>query len=407
MNSQQDAPHTAPRAGAAHAETRAVHTPVAEATGSRPLGVPIYQNHLFAFDDPDTLAAAFSGPDGAYFYSRLGNPTVRTLEAAAAGLEGGAAGLAAASGMGAINSVLLALLRSGDHVVAQRCLYGATIAMFDDLAGRWGVEVTYVSGSDPEEVRAALRPGTRLLYLETIANPTTQVVDLPALLALAREAGVTSVVDNTFATPMLCRPIEHGADVVVHSTTKYLGGHSDVLGGVAIFADAALHRKVWHYAVELGASADPFAAWLTVRGMQTLALRVRRQCDNAMALATRLAAHPAVASVAYPGLPGHPDHKVASRVLDGGYGGVLSFDLAGGREAGRTFAGAIRLATLAVSLGDVKTLVMHPASTSHRQLDEEQLRAAGIGAGMIRLAAGIEHPDDLWADLEQALDKVA
>jgi cystathionine beta-lyase/cystathionine gamma-synthase len=396
MNSPNDVPH---------AETRTVHAPVVEVAGSRPVGVPIYQGHLFAFDDADTMAEAFAGPDGAFFYSRLGNPTVRVLEEAVADLEGGVAGLAAASGMGAINSVLLALLSSGDHVIAQRCLYGATIAMLDDLAGRWGVEVTYVSGADPEEVRAALRPNTRLLYLETIANPTTQVVDLPALITVAKEAGVLSVVDNTFAGPTLCRPIEHGAEVVVHSATKYLGGHSDVLGGVAVFATEELHRKVWHYAVELGASADPFAAWLTVRGMQTLALRMRRHCDNALDLATRLAGHPAVASVRYPGLPDHPDHEVAVRLMPDGQGGVLSFDLTGGREAGKVFAGAVRLASLTPSLGGTKTHVLHPASTSHRQLGDEQLRAAGIGAGTIRVAVGIEHPDDLWADLEQALAK--
>ncbi|WP_433175068.1 trans-sulfuration enzyme family protein [Actinoallomurus sp. CA-150999] len=396
MNSPHDVPHP---------ETRTVHTPVVEVTGSRPLGTPIYQNHVFAFEDSDAMAEAFGGPDGAFFYSRLGNPTVRALEEAVADLEGGAAGLAAASGMGAINSVLLALLRSGDHVVAQNCLYGATIAMLDDLAERWGVEVTYVSGSDPEEVRAALRPNTRLLYLETIANPTTQVVDLPALFAVAKDAGVLSVVDNTFASPILFRPIAHGADIVVHSATKYLGGHSDVLGGVVVFATEELHRKVWHYAVELGASADPFAAWLTLRGMQTLALRMRRHSDNALDLAGRLAGHPAVASVRYPGLPDHPDHELASRLMPDGHGGVLSFDLAGWREAGKVFAGAVRLASLSPSLGTVKTYVMHPASTSHRQLTDEQLRAAGFGAGTIRVTVGIEHPDDLWADLDQALRK--
>ncbi|MEV5753024.1 aminotransferase class I/II-fold pyridoxal phosphate-dependent enzyme [Actinoallomurus sp. NPDC052308] len=396
MNSPQDK---------THAETRTVHPPVVEVEGSRPVGVPIYQGHLFAFDDADAMAEAFGGPEGAFFYSRLGNPTVRVLEEAVTDLEGGAAGLAAASGMGAINAVLLALLGSGDHVIAQGCLYGATIAMLDDLAARWGVEVTYVSGSDPEQVRAALRPNTRVLYLETIANPTTQVVDLPALIAVAKDAGVLSVVDNTFASPILCRPISHGADVVVHSATKYLGGHSDVLGGVAVFATEELHRKVWHYAAELGASADPFVSWLTVRGMQTLALRMRRHCDNALDLAGRLAGHPAVASVRYPGLPDHPDHEVAVRLMPEGQGGVLAFDLAGGREAGRIFAGAVRLAALTPSFGGVKTYVLHPASTSHRQLGDEQLRTAGIGPGTIRVAVGIEHPDDLWADLEQALAK--
>jgi methionine-gamma-lyase len=284
-------------------------------------------------------------------------------------------------------------------------VYGGTYAVFRDLADRWGVPVTYISGDDPEEMRAALRPATRLLFLETIANPTARVADLPALIELARSAGVLSVVDNTLATPVLCRPIEHGADIVIHSVTKYIGGHSDVLGGVAIFADPAVHRTVWHHATELGATADPFAAWLAVRGLQTLPLRVARQCENAAFLASRLVTHPAVERVHYPGLPDHPSHALATRLLSD-YGGLLSFDLAGGREAGAAFVGAVRLAALAPSLGDVKTLVLHPASTSHRQLSAEELHAAEIGVGTVRLAAGIEHPDDLWADIEQALDKV-
>ena len=386
-----------------HAESKAVHPPVADVSGSRPLGVPIHQGHVFSFEDPDALADAFAGPAAAFAYGRLGNPTVRTLEHAVAELEGGAGALATASGMGAINTVLFALLRSGDHVIAQRSLYGGTMAVLGDLAERWGVEVTYVAGDSAAEVRAALRPTTRLLYLETISNPTTRVADLPELLAAVRYAGVVGVVDNTFATPLLCRPLDHGADIVVHSATKYLGGHGDVLAGVAVFRSAELQHTVWEHASELGATVDPFTAWLTLRGLQTLALRVRRHCENALALAARLADHPAVAAVHYPGLPQHPDHELAGRLLTGGHGGVLAFDLVGGREAGHAFASAVRLASLAPSLGGVHTLVLHPASTSHRRLTDEQLRAAGIGAGTIRISVGIEHPDDLWADLDQAL----
>jgi methionine-gamma-lyase len=393
-----------------HRETRAVHVPVPQPTGSRPLNVPLYQGGLFAFDDAEAMAAAFDGPPrpagdaagGAFFYTRLANPTVRALEDAVADLEGGAGALATGSGMGAITSVLHGLLRSGDHVIAQRCLYGGTYATLRDLADRWGVEVTYVSGEDPGEIRAALRPRTRVLYLETIANPTTRVVDQPALIAAA--PGVFSVVDNTLATPLLCRPIEHGADVVVHSATKYLAGHADVLGGVAVFADAGLLREVWDHAIELGATADPFAAWLILRGMATLPLRLERACANAGIVAERLAAHPAVAAVHYPGLPSHPDHEVARRLLSGS-GAVLSVDLAGGRDAGRVFIESVRLASLTPSLGDVKTLVIHPASTSHRQLGSAALEAAGIGEGTVRIAVGIEHPEDLWADLDQALAK--
>ncbi|TQN28323.1 methionine-gamma-lyase [Haloactinospora alba] len=388
-------------------ESRTVHTPASEVHGSRPVGVPIHQNHTFTFDSAEDMAAAFTGPDGAYLYARFGNPTTSALETAVADLEGGAAALASASGMGAITSTVGALVGTGDHVVAQNCLYGGTLAFLADLERRWGVEVTRVSGEDPDEVRAALRPNTRVMVLETITNPTVRVVDLSALLGIAREAGVTSVVDNTFATPMLCRPLEHGADVVIHSATKYLGGHSDAMGGVAVFADSRTHGAVREHSVESGATLDPFAAWLTIRGMQTLALRVRAQCANAQALAERLSARPEVAAVHYPGLDTHPSRETARRVLPGGCGGVLAFELAGGKVAGEAFAGALRLCVLAPSLGDVKTLVMHPASTSHRQLGSEELAEAGITPGLIRISVGIEQLDDLWGDIERALEAAA
>jgi cystathionine beta-lyase/cystathionine gamma-synthase len=388
-------------------ETRTVHSPIPQPTGSNPLSVPIYQGHVFAFDGADEMADAFDGPDAAFFYSRLSNPTVRALEEAVTDLEGGVAGLAFASGMGAICGVVLGHVRAGDHVIAQTCLYGGTYSLLRDLADRWQVDVTFISGADPAEVRDALRPNTKLLYLETIANPTTQVVDLPALIEAAAPArpGLISVVDNTFATPLLCRPLEHGADVVVHSATKFLGGHCDILGGVAVFTSDELRRRVWDHGIILGACADPFAAWLALRGMQTLAVRVERQCATARHIAERLAGHPAVSRVAYPGLPGHPDYEVAERLLPAG-GAVLSFDLVGGRDAGRTFVEATRLCALTGSLGSVHTLILHPASTTHRQLDAASLAAASIGEGTIRLAVGVEHRDDLWNDIEQALAKV-
>ncbi|TDD61939.1 trans-sulfuration enzyme family protein [Actinomadura rubrisoli] len=387
-----------------HPQTRAVHPSVVAPEGSRPLGVPIYQGHLFAFDDAGDLAAAFDGPDRAFMYSRMSNPTVRSFELAVTELEGGAGALATASGMGAINAVLTALLRSGDHVIAQSSLYGGTYALLRDLADRWGVELTHISGDDPAEVREALRPNTRLLYLETVANPTTHVTDLPAFAGAVRGTGVLTVVDNTFA-PLLCRPIEHGVDVVVHSATKFIGGHGDILGGVAVFADPAVHRRVWDHAIELGSTADPFAAWLAVRGLATLPLRMARQSATALDLARRLAAHPSVARVHYPGLIDHPQHELARHLLPDGSGGVLAFELAGGREAGRVFSEAVRLVSLGPSLGNVATLAMHPASTSHRQMDAASLAAAGIGEGTVRLSVGLEHPDDLWADIEQALEK--
>ncbi|MFF5768119.1 trans-sulfuration enzyme family protein [Streptomyces tanashiensis] len=384
--------------------TRAVHV-VNEPfpSGSRPLSVPLVQSSAFAFDSAADLADAMAGPDGRYVYSRRGNPTVRALEQTLAGLEGGEGAIAFASGMGALSGVLLALLRPGDRVVAQRCLYGGTHAVLSDLAERYGIEVVRISGDDPAELTdAAVHPATRLLVMETIANPTGQVPDLPGLLAAARALGVTSLVDNSLASPVLCRPLELGADIVVHSTTKYLSGHSDVLGGAAVFADGALRRRVWPRTVELGACADPFAAWLTLRGIPTLPLRMREHCANAAALAELLAAHRAIGSVHYPWRADHPSYGIARKVLAGG-GGLLSFRLAGGREAGRAFIERVRLAKLALSLGGVETLVAHPASTSHRELDENELAAAGIAPGLVRMSVGIEDVEDLWKDMEQAL----
>jgi methionine-gamma-lyase len=385
-----------------HLETRAIHTAAPALNGSRPVSVPLYQTSTFAFTDPAACAAALNDPDAGFAYSRYRNPTTQALEDAVADLEGGAAAIATGSGMGAINAVLLALLRPGDHVIAQRCLYGGTFSVFTGLAARYGIDVSYITGRDPAELTAALRPGSRLLFLETIANPTVAVSDQPALLKAGRAAGLTCVVDNTFATPVLCRPIEHGADIVVHSATKYLGGHDDVTLGLIVSARGEVHRTLWKSSVDLGAAADPFAAWLTVRGLKTLSLRMDRHCSNAAFLAERLAAHPAVATVLWPGLPSHPDHAVARGLLSG-YGGMVAFDVAGGREAGLRFITALRLAAMAPSLGGVETLVLHPASTSHRQLDAAGLSAAGIGEGSIRVSVGLEHPEDLWADFGQAL----
>jgi cystathionine beta-lyase/cystathionine gamma-synthase len=367
----------------------------------RPVAEPLQQSSIFAFDDPTALAAAMAGPDGAFAYSGYTNPTVRAFEDAISGLEGGTAALATASGSAAMATVLHSTLRAGDHVVVQRAVYGGTGAALADLAGRWGVAVTPITGDDPAELRAALRPTTRVLVLETIANPTGFVPDLPALAAEAHRDGVLVVVDNTFATPLLCRPFEHGADVVVHSATKYLGGHHDVVGGVAVFADRERYRAAWTQALRLGTAPDPFAAWLILRGMKTLRLRVRQQNESAATLAGRLADHPAVTTVHFPGLPGHPSHARATRLLSG-FGGTLAFDLADG-DAVRAVLRELRVVLNAGSLGGTETTAMHPASTSHRHLDEPALRAAGISAGTVRISLGIEPVEDLWADLAQAL----
>lgn len=386
-----------------HPHTRAIHVPVPGLGASRPVGVPIYQTSTFAFTDPQACADALNDPGAGFAYSRYRNPTTKALEEAVADLEGGVDAIATSSGMGALNGVFLGLLRPGDHVIAQRALYGGTFSVFTGLADRYGIEVTYIGGSDTAELSGALRPRSRMLFLETIANPTVAVSDQPALLAAGRSAGLTCVVDNTFATPMLCRPFEHGADIVVHSATKYLGGHDDVTLGLIVSREGQAHRTLWKQTVDLGVTADPFAAWLTIRGLKTLPLRMARHCENAAYLAERLAGHPGVAAVHWPGLPGHPDHAVARRILSSGFGGMIAFDLAGGREAGLRFIAGLRLAAMAPSLGGAETLVLHPASTSHRQMDTDGLRAAGISPGTIRVSVGLEHPQDLWADFERSL----
>jgi cystathionine beta-lyase/cystathionine gamma-synthase len=320
-----------------------------------------------------------------------------------ADLEGAAEGLATASGMGAIATVLLSLAGAGDHLVAQRELYGGTWSLLAHTAPRLGIEVSFVEAGDLDAVRAALRPTTRAIYAETIANPTMTVADLPALAAAGAAAGLPLVVDNTVASPYLCRPIEHGAAVVVHSATKYLGGHSDVVGGIALFASPERHAAAWRAMIELGASADPFAAWLVLRGTKTLALRMRAHGANARLLADLLAAHPKVTRVWWPGLAGHATADLAAKLLDGDPG-MLSFELEGGRASGRRLIESTRVAKLAASLGSVETLVSHPASTTHRQYDADALAAAGIGEGMVRVSVGLEDGDDLVEDFTQALE---
>ena len=385
--------------------TRAIHAGRLPLPAERPLATPIWQTSTFVFDDAEHYANTLRQPRQGYVYSRYENPTTAALEATVADLEGAVEGLATASGMGAIATVLLSLAGTGDHVVAQRDLYGGSHSLLAHTAPRFGIEVGFVDAGDPDAVRAALRPATRAIYAETIANPTMTVADLPALAGAGAAAGIPLVVDNTVASPYLCRPLEHGADIVVHSATKYLGGHSDVVGGLALFADPERHAAAWRTMIELGASPDPFAAWLVLRGVKTLPLRMRAHGANARRLAELLDAHPKVARVYWPGLPGHPTARLAGELLDGDPG-LLSFDLEGGRAAGRRFIEATRVAKLAASLGSVETLVSHPASTTHRQFAPDALAAAGIGEGMVRVSVGLEDGADLAEDFTRALEVV-
>jgi len=368
-----------------------------------PTSVPIYQAATFSSADADELGAVTTGATAGYVYGRLGNPTVDALADAAAELHGAEAGFAAASGMATIHLVLGSLVGAGDRIVATRNLYGTTRALLTTVLARYGVTTAFVDQADPAAVEAALVAApTRVLYLETISNPTIAVADLPALAALGHRHGAAVVVDNTFASPALCRPHEHGADLVVESATKYLSGHSDVLAGVVTGSRARIEAvRALH--VETGGTLAPFSAFLVLRGIPTLALRMERHAATASRLAAFLETAPGVARVLYPMLRSHPDHAIAARLLASG-GGMLAVELAAGAAGARVFVDALRIPERTASLGTIHTIVVHPPSTTHRQLSAEELAEAGIAAGLLRVSVGLEDGDDLLADVAQALE---
>jgi cystathionine beta-lyase/cystathionine gamma-synthase len=368
----------------------------------RPTSVPIYQSATFSSHDADELAAVLTDQQPGYAYSRIDNPTTSALAAAVAELEGGEAGQAFATGMAAIHAALLSLVSAGDRIVTTRAVYGSTRALQANVLGRFGVTTQYVDITDHAAVEAALAAApARLLYAETISNPTIVVADHAALAAIAHRHGATYVVDNTFASPYLCRPLEFGADLVVESATKYLGGHSDVLAGV-VCGSHQLVRRVRDVQIDTGGSLAPLAAFLVLRGIATLAVRMERHATTAAALAAWLERQDGVVRVHHPSLTSHPQHGLAARELKLG-GGMLAFELAGGRAAGAAFIDALSVTELTASLGSVHTMVVHPASTTHRQLDDRALAEAGIAPGLLRVSAGLEDVEDLVADFEGAL----
>ncbi|MCU1588848.1 MAG: Cystathionine gamma-lyase [Frankiales bacterium] len=391
--------------------TRAVHTPVPPRPEQEPLGLPIYRTAAWAFETADEYRDVLNDSRPGYSYSRVDNPTADAFAQGVAALEGAGvdapvAGQPFASGMAAISTVLMALTRAGAHVVCPREVYGGTYGLLSDLLSRFGVTTTFVDTTDLDAVRSAIRPETTVLWGETLANPTMTVADLPGLAAVAHEAGLTFVVDSTFASPAVCRPLEHGADVVVHSATKYIGGHSDVTGGVAV-GSPELIARIRHDRIELGGSLSPDDAYLLHRGLATLPLRVARHCASALTVATALVDHPSVERVDHPGLTGHRDHGLAVKLFDEGrYGAVVTITPRGGREAGVALCDRLRLIRVATSLGGTHSKVSHVASTTHRQLDDDALAAAGIGAGAVRISVGLEDPDDVIADVVQALNSL-
>ncbi|MGH2691755.1 MAG: trans-sulfuration enzyme family protein [Actinomycetota bacterium] len=384
--------------------TRALRTEV-ELGEAKSVSVPIYQTATFSFDDPEGLADTIGrGKDAGFVYSRWHNPTRAALEDVVADLERGERAVSFGSGMAAITTTLAALLRTGDHAVSSPSLYGGAYSVMTKLLPRWGIEATLAASHRVEDMVAALRDDTKVCYTETIGNPNVPVPDLEALARSCREREILLVVDNTFASPYLCNPLAMGVDVVVHSTTKYLGGHHDLIGGIAVGGHDVL-GDVREMSIDLGGIAGPLDAWLVLRGVQTLALRMERHTENGLALAQMLEAHEKVERVWYPGLASHPDHEVAGRILPKGAGGMMSFELAGGLDAGRRFQESLEVALVAPSLGGTHTLATHPPTVTHTQLTPEQRQALGISDGLIRVSVGIEDQADILEDFERALEK--
>jgi O-acetylhomoserine (thiol)-lyase len=416
-------------------DTRAVHA------GQRPdpytgaRAVPIFQTTSYVFEDPESAAAYFNLQEYGNTYSRIMNPTVATFEERIGNLEGGAGGVAFASGLAAQAAAFFTMLEPGDHVVASGALYGGSVTQLKHLSRKLGLELTFVNPDEVDAWRAALRDNTKLLYGETIGNPGGNVLDIQAVANVAHGIGAPLMIDNTFATPYLCRPIEFGADIVVHSATKFIGGHGTSIGGVVVEAGTfdwsngrypivadpspAYHGLAFHETFgmygylmklraeslrDLGACMSPFNAFLFLLGLETLPLRMDRHVENALGVARFLQQHPAVERVRYPGLPDSPYAPLVSKYLPKGAGAVFAFDLAGGREAGQRFIQSLQLWSHLANVGDAKSLVIHPASTTHRQLSDQELVAAGITAGTIRLSVGLETLDDLIWDLERGLN---
>ena len=388
-----------------HKSTRAIHAGKLEPTIFGEVSVPIFQTSTFAFPSAEEGAARFAGSAPGYIYTRLDNPTIAALETTLVSLEGGTAAMATATGMAAIATVFLTLLGRGDHVVSTKCVYGATRVLLETELARFGVEVSFVDTSRIDNLQPALRPNTRMVYLESPTNPTMELTDLEAACAIARAAGALSVVDNTFASPYLQRPLELGADVVVHSLTKFINGHSDVVGGAIVVRDPALAKTLRRGLILFGGTMDPHQAWLIQRGVRTLPLRLEKAQENAARLAQFLDQHPKVTWVSYPGLARHPQHAIACRQMDG-FGAMICFGVKGAVAAGARLMNSVRLITLAVSLGGVETLIEHPASMTHALVPRAEREQASIKDELVRLSVGCEAYEDLEADLSQALEQV-
>lgn len=401
-------------------------------TGAR--AAPLYQTTSYVFDSPEHAASLFNLATFGNIYTRLSNPTTSVFEERMAALENGRAALATASGQAAEMAAILTILKAGDHIVSASTLYGGTYTLLDVNLRKLGIETTFVDPDDPENFRKALRPNTRLLYGETVGNPGLNILDIEAVAKIAHDAGVPLMIDNTVPSPYLCRPLDHGADIVVHSATKYIGGHGTTMGGVIVesgrfpwdngnfpemvspspgyhgvvfyetFGDFAYTVKARCESMRVyGPTISPFNSWMLLQGLETLHVRMDRHCDNTMAVAKHLTAHPLVEWVNYPGLEGNRYYDLARKYMPKGASGLLTFGLKGGIKAGEKFIESVQFMSHLANIGDAKTLVIHPASTTHRQLNEDEQRKAGVAPDMVRISVGIETLDDILWDIDQAL----
>ena len=367
------------------------------------VSVPIYQSSTFAFKSAEHGAALFQGTEDGYIYTRIGNPTNKALEDCVTALENGWGAMATASGMAAISTVYLAFLDRDSHLISTSAVYGPSRTVVEREFSRFGIQSDFIDTSDIEQIKKCLKPNTKILFIETPANPTMILTDIRACSALAREHGLILVVDNTFSSPMLQNPLDLGADIVIHSLTKFINGHSDVVGGIIVAKDESRFQQLRKVLTLMGGTIDPHQAWLVLRGVKTLALRVEKSQENAMKLAPFLEGHPKVEWVNYPGLESHPQHELAARQMKG-FGSMLCFGLKGGFEAGRKMINAVKLCTLAVSLGGVESLIQHPASMTHAGVPAEERKKAGITDDLIRLSVGCEDLEDIKEDLNRAIE---
>ncbi len=383
--------------------TRAIHHGYDPMSAEGALTPPLHLTSTFAFETAEDGGARFAGEAPGHIYTRISNPTTDLLEQRMASLEGGEAAMAMASGMGAITSVLWSFLRAGDELITDKTLYGCTFSFFQHGLSRFGITVTHVDLTNPLALETAISDKTKVVYFETPANPNMRLVDIAAISAIAKRHGAKTVVDNTYATPVQTRPLEHGADIVVHSATKYLGGHGDLIAGVAIgSAEDMTEVRMVGVKDMTGAVLAPFNAMLIMRGLKTLELRVERHARSAMQVASMLEAHPSIARVHYPGLASFAQHDLAKRQMDG-FGGMIAFELKGGYGAGIAMMNRLTLIRRAVSLGDAETLIQHPASMTHSTYSREEREAHGISEGLVRISVGLEQVEDILEDLHQAL----